>query len=119
MLAFVSKIANLSNDSRVSKRDVKSFSSQYILDGGMYLMYHYLKKRQIEDISRFGNLFYHECFLQYFEGCTRVLSFHLNNLDNEVMNSSLDVILTATNWIKRILKIVPKLVLTEVIKVQP
>ena len=35
------------------------------------------------------------------------------------MNSSLDVILTAANWIKRILKIVPKLVLTEVIKVQP
>ena len=35
------------------------------------------------------------------------------------MNSSVDVIPTAANWIKRILKIVPKLVLKEVIKAQP
>ena len=49
-------------------------------------MHHYLKKREIEAVLRFGNHFYHECFLQYFEGCPRVSSFHLNNLDNEVDN---------------------------------
>ena len=52
----------------------------------MYLMLHFLKKRQIEAILRSGNHFYYECFLQYFEGCPRVSSFHLNNLDNEVGN---------------------------------
>ena len=36
--------------------------------------------------SEIWNHFYHECFLQYFEGCPRVSSFHLNNLDNEVGN---------------------------------
>ena len=45
---------------------------------------YYLEKRQIEAILRFGKLFYNECFLQYFEGCLRVYSFHLKNLDNEV-----------------------------------
>ena len=35
------------------------------------------------------------------------------------MNLSLDVIHTAVNWIKSILKIVPKLVLTKVTKAQP
>ena len=49
----------------------------------MYMMRHYLKKRQIEAIFRFRNHIYHECFLQYFEGCSRVFSFHLNNLDNK------------------------------------
>ena len=29
------KNVNLSNDSRVSKRDVKSFNSQYVLDGSI------------------------------------------------------------------------------------
>ena len=38
------------------------------------------------DAVRFANHFYHECFPQYFEGCPRVSSFHLNNLDNEVGN---------------------------------
>ena len=52
----------------------------------MYLMHHYLKKRQIESIVRFDNHSYHECFLQYFEGYPRESSFHLNNLDNEVGN---------------------------------
>ena len=37
----------------------------------------------------------------------------------QVMNNSLDVIPTTANWIKSILKIVPKLVLMEVTKVQP
>ena len=49
-------------------------------------MHHYLEKRQIEAVLRFGNHFYHGYFLQYFEGCPRVSSFHLNNLDNEVGN---------------------------------
>ena len=49
----------------------------------MYMMRHYLKKRQIEAIFRFRNHIYHECFLQYFEGCSRVFSFYLNNLDNK------------------------------------
>ena len=49
-------------------------------------MHHYLKKRQLETTLRFGNHFYHECFLQYFEGYPRVSPFHLNNLDNEVGN---------------------------------
>ena len=35
------------------------------------------------------------------------------------MNCSLDVITTATNWIKNILKIVPKLVLAKVTKAHP
>ena len=52
----------------------------------MYLMHHYMKKRQIEAILRYGNHFYHECFLQYFGGCPRVSSLHLNNLDNGVGN---------------------------------
>ena len=33
VLTYIFKNVNLSNDSRVSKRDVKSFSSQYVLDG--------------------------------------------------------------------------------------
>ena len=33
MLTYVLKNVNYSNDSRVSKRDVKSFSNQYVLDG--------------------------------------------------------------------------------------
>ena len=45
-----------------------------------------LKKHQIEVILTFGNNFYHEYFLQYFEGCPRVSSFHLNNLDNKISN---------------------------------
>ena len=49
-------------------------------------MYHYLKKRQIEAVLRSGNHFNHGCFLQYFLGCPRVYSFHLNNLGNEVGN---------------------------------
>ena len=49
-------------------------------------MHHCLKKRLIEAIPRSGNYFYHECFLQYFEGCPRMSSFHLNNLKNEVGN---------------------------------
>ena len=49
-------------------------------------MHHDLKKSQIEAVLRFGNHFYHGCFLQYFEGCPRVSSFNLNNLDNEVGN---------------------------------
>ena len=35
------------------------------------------------------------------------------------MNSSLEVIPTTANWIKSILKIVPKLVLTKATKAQP
>ena len=35
------------------------------------------------------------------------------------MNCILDLNLTTTNWIKSILKIVPKLVLTKVSKVRP
>ena len=49
-------------------------------------MYHYLKKRQMEAVLRFGNQFYHEYFLQSFEVCPTVFSFDLNNLDNEVDN---------------------------------
>ena len=52
----------------------------------MYLMYHYLKKRQTQAILRFGNHFYREYFVQYFEGCPRVSSFHLNSLGNEAVN---------------------------------
>ena len=37
-------------------------------------------------ILRFENHFHHKCFLQYFEGCPRVFSFHLNNLDDEEGN---------------------------------
>ena len=40
----------------------------------------------LEAVLRFGNHFYHGCLLQYFEGCPRVSTFHLNNLDNEVVN---------------------------------
>ena len=50
------------------------------------LMHYYLKKRQIEAILRFGNHFYHKCFLQYLEGCPRVSFFHLNNLYSKVGN---------------------------------
>ena len=32
MLSYILKSVNISNDSRVSKTDVKSFSSQYVLD---------------------------------------------------------------------------------------
>ena len=86
----------------------------------MYLMYHYLTKCLIEAILRSGNHFYNECFLQYFEVCLRLSSFHLNNLNNEVRNdSSLDVIPTAAIWIRSILKILPNLLLTEVAKAQP
>ena len=42
------------------------------------------EETQIEAILRFGKHFY--CFLRYFEGCPRVFSFHLNNLNNEVGN---------------------------------
>ena len=35
VLTYVLKNVNLSNDSRVNKRDVKSFSSQYVLDGSI------------------------------------------------------------------------------------
>ena len=60
----------------------------------MYLAHH-LKKRQTEVILKANhtitieaNHFYYECFLQYFEGCPRVSSFHLSNLDNEVVPMS-------------------------------
>ena len=85
-------------------------------------MHHYLKKHQIEAVLRFGNHFYHGCFLQYFECCPRVSSFHLNKLDNEVGNelwSRIIVTPATANWIKSILKIVPKRVLTKVGKAQP
>ena len=49
-------------------------------------MHQYLKKRKIEAILKFGNHFYHDFFRQYFGGCPRVSSFHLNNLGNEVGN---------------------------------
>ena len=35
VLTCVLKNVNISNDSRVSTRDVKSFSSQYVLDGSI------------------------------------------------------------------------------------
>ena len=35
VLTFILKNVSPSNDSRVSKRDVKSFSRQYILDGSI------------------------------------------------------------------------------------
>ena len=35
--------------------------------------------------SEIWESFYHS-FLQYFEGCPRVYSFHINNLDNEIGN---------------------------------
>ena len=35
MLTYVLKNVNISNDSGVSKRDDKSFSSQYVLDGSI------------------------------------------------------------------------------------
>ena len=35
LLGYVFKNANISNNSRVSKTDVKSYSSQYILDGSI------------------------------------------------------------------------------------
>ena len=84
-------------------------------------MYHHLKKGQKEAVPRCRNYFYHGCFLQYFECCPRIPSFHLNNVDNEVgpMNCSLDVIPTTVNWMKSMLKIVPNLVLTKVTKAQP
>ena len=37
-------------------------------------------------ILRFGNHFYHECFLQFFKGCSIVSALHLNYVDNEVGN---------------------------------
>ena len=52
----------------------------------IYLMHHYLKKLHVEAILGFGNHFYDKFFLQYFEGCPRASSFHLNNLGNEVSN---------------------------------
>ena len=70
----------------------------------MYFMHHYLKKRQIEAVL-FSN--------SYFEGCPRVSSFYLNNLNYEVI---LDVIHTTANWINSIVKIVPKLVFSNVPK---
>ena len=35
MLTYIFKNLNISNDSRVSKRDDKSFNSQCVLDGGI------------------------------------------------------------------------------------
>ena len=50
-------------------------------------MHHYLKERQIEAVPRSGNHFISWMrFLQYFEGCRRVSSFYLNNMDTEVSN---------------------------------
>ena len=70
MLIYVLENVNISNDSRVHQ--MKYFSSHYILDGSiqntiiqntnMYLIHHYLKKRQMEAILRFGNYFYHNVF---------------------------------------------------------
>ena len=55
----------------------------------MYLMHHSLKKRHVEAILRSRNHFYHDGFLQYFEGCPKLPSFfHLNNLDIEVVSMS-------------------------------
>ena len=81
------KNVNISNDSRVSKKDVKSFSSQYVPIAYWIVaikIHHHLKKCQTEAILSFGKHFYHECFLQCFKGYPRVSFFHLNNLDNEV-----------------------------------
>ena len=74
---------------RVSKTDVKSFSSQYELDGS--IQNHVFGVSLFEETpnrssSEIWEPFYHGCFLQYFEGSPRVSSFHLNNLENEVGN---------------------------------
>ena len=96
ILTYVLKNVNISNDSNdFSRSDVKSFSSRYVLDGSIQniketpiasLLHHYLKKCQKEVVLRSGNHFYHGRLLQYFEGCPRASSFHLNNLNNEVHN---------------------------------
>ena len=42
-------------------------------------MHYYLKKCQIEAVLKYGDHFYHGCFLRYFEGCPRVSSFQVGN----------------------------------------
>ena len=80
---------------------------------------YFLRSDQVEAISRFGNYFYLECFLQYFEGCARVLNVQTSWTKKQVTSSSLDVIPTTTNWIKSILKIMPKFVFSQVTKEPP
>ena len=87
MLTYVLKNVNYSNDSRASKRDVKSFSSQYELDGSIQVFdASLIEETPNRSVLIFGNHFYHGCFLHYFEGCPRVSSFHLHNLDYEAGN---------------------------------
>ena len=81
MLAYVFKNVNLSNDSRVSKTDVKSFSSQNVLDCSVQNTSIWCiiisRDAKIKAILRFGS---------HLKRCPRVSSFHLNNLDNELGN---------------------------------
>ena len=91
MLTYVFKNENLSKDVRVSA--VRGTSNLlvanmcwmvafriHVFDTSLF----YLIETPIRTILRFGNHFYHECFLQHFEGCAGVSFFHLNNFDNEV-----------------------------------
>ena len=70
MLTDLLKNVNYLNDSRVGKRDAKSFSSQHVLN--MYWIVAF--KIHVFDVSLFE------------ETPNRVYSFHLNNLGNEVGN---------------------------------
>ena len=83
VLTYVLKNVDTSNDLRVSERDVGCRMVAFKIYVFEALL---LEKHHIEAIPRFRNHFYHKLFLQYFEGCPRVFSFHLNNLDNEEGN---------------------------------
>ena len=65
LLGYVFKNANISNNSRLVRRTSNLIVANIfwmVAFKIMYLMHHYLKKRQIEAILRFENHFYRECF---------------------------------------------------------
>ena len=83
MLTYVLKNVNYSNGSRVSNRVSNMY---WMVAFKIHIMHHNLKKPHTEAVLKSGNHFYHGCFLQYFEGCPRVSSFHLNDMGNEIGN---------------------------------
>ena len=69
---LIFKNVNLSNDSRVSKRNVKSYSNQYVLNGS--IQNHVFDASLFKGTPNISNSeiwesFLSWMFLQYFEGC--------------------------------------------------
>ena len=63
MLTYIFKNLNISNDSKVSKRDDKSINSQCVLDGGIQFKIHVFDASLFEETPNTSNSEILESFL--------------------------------------------------------